>query len=225
MKIISDIRLFKSSIANINGNSPPKYLDNKRFAIIARRIAMKLREAKIELDGFDHVYLNFTPCVPKDSIQLAQREVDGNFSWYRYFDIGVDQEFFDKIENSDSFTHISQLIIRALCEITHSSSDIEGLINEVLDRGEDCRMKFKEKSTKAGTAVIYLRLLNNGYYLPSISVTNTDGITVFNEDLQQIVDFNILGEIQLSGKSVTIKPRKNMFTEGLEPIRFQLPKQ
>ena len=49
-----------------------------------------------------------------------------------------------------------------------------------------------------------------------------DGNEIFSANLPETIDLNIIGEIQLSSKKVTVKPRKNAFTKGLEPISFEI---
>ena len=43
-KVISDIRVFKSCIPNIDGNALPSDINNKKLNIVLHRIVMKLRE-------------------------------------------------------------------------------------------------------------------------------------------------------------------------------------
>ena len=60
MKPISDIRLYRSNIPNIDGNSHPSEFAPKQLNIIVTRIVMKLRENGFSLGDFDHLYINFT---------------------------------------------------------------------------------------------------------------------------------------------------------------------
>ena len=89
-------------------------------------------------------------------------------------------------------------------------------------KGAEMLMRFKEKKAAKGIATIYLRLLENGKYLPLLCVTNLNGDEVFHADLPETIDLNIIGEIQLSSKKVTVKPRKNALSKGLEPISFDV---
>ncbi len=92
MKLISDIRLFQGYVENIDGNSLPQYLGNKNLEATAKRIAMKLREQKVSLGEFDHLYLNFTTCKVDGIIAPAKRSRDPYHPWYRYCDIQVTEE-------------------------------------------------------------------------------------------------------------------------------------
>lgn len=62
-KIISDIRVYKSVVDNIDGNSMPASLGNKPLNITVHRIVMKLRENGFSLGAFDHLYINLTTCI------------------------------------------------------------------------------------------------------------------------------------------------------------------
>ena len=42
------------------------------------------------------------------------------------------------------------------------------------------------------------------------------------EKLAETLDLNTIGEIQLSSKKATVKPRRNAFTKGLEPVSFEI---
>lgn len=83
-------------------------------------------------------------------------------------------------------------------------------------------MHYKEKKAAKGTATVLLRLLDNGKYFPLLYVADASGNEIFRADLSETLDLNTIGEIQLSGKKVTIKPRKNAFTKDLQPISFAI---
>ena len=83
------------------------------------------------------------------------------------------------------------------------------------------QMFFKEKKSAKATATIFLRLLDSGKYYPLLRVTDLDGQDLLCKDLPETIDLNIIGEIQLSTKKVTIKPRKNAFTMNLKPNLLQ----
>ena len=212
MKIISDIRLYKSTeLNNYTG------IANKKLNIAARRVVMKLREYNFSLGEFDHLYLNFTTCKPKDSFELLDK-VDPYHPWYRYCDIGVTQNEYDNLT--------VQLVYEKICIVLVNIFNIaEGVIQNVIteaQKGAEMRMLFKEKKSAKATATVYLRLLDSGKYLPQLRVTDLDGQDILCKDLPETVDLNSIGEIQLSGKTVTIKPRKNAFTTDLKPISFEL---
>ena len=112
MKIISDIRLYKSSDVD-------KYvgLTNKSLNIAVRRVVMKLREQKFSLGEFDHLYVNFTVCIPEDKIELVDK-IDSYHPWYRYCNVGVNQHDYEKL-NVDTdyvFEKLKLVLLNIFCK-------------------------------------------------------------------------------------------------------------
>ena len=83
-------------------------------------------------------------------------------------------------------------------------------------------MVYKEKQASKNKAVIYLRYLDNGKYSPLLKVFDLDGSIMFERDLPETNDLYDYGEIRLSSKKVTIKPRKNSYTKNQEAMSFDL---
>ena len=219
MKIISDIRLYKSS-----ENDNHVGFASKSLNIAVRRIVMKLREQKFSLGDFDHLYLNFTTCEQEGTVTLIDK-VDRYHPWYRYCDIGVTHSNYDNLGNNDCIEYVYAKLKDVLLSQFSMEDGIEEIIETSLTeakKGPEMLMYFKEKKSTRGTATVYLRLLDNGKYLPLLCITDLDGNEIFRTNLPETLDLNIIGEIQLSNKKVTVKPRKNAFTKGLEPISFKL---
>ncbi|WP_310603979.1 hypothetical protein [Anaerosporobacter sp.] len=224
MKIISDIRLYKSDIDNINGNSLPSGFSDRSLNLTVRRIAMKLREYSFSLGEFDHLYLNFTNCLPDGTIEPAKRTVDRYSPWYRYYDIGVSQDVFVHLGSENTVPKMLELIKQTLIQYfvldENDKKVIDTAINAVVTNGSKTLMRFKEKKAAKTTAVIYLQLLDTAGYLPIISVCDLQGKELLRENLPETFDLSSIGEIQLSSKKITVKPRKNAFAQNLEPISF-----
>ncbi len=212
MKTISDIRLYKSSESNTHTDMASKELNTA-----VQRVVMKLREYGFSLGEYDHLYLNFTTCKPKGFLELID-VADPYHPWYRYCDIGVTQSEYDNF----NIQHIYEKIHFVLVSLFNSQEDIIKKAIFEAQKGSEMLMHFKEKKSAKGTATIYLRLGDNGKYLPLLCVTDVDGNEILRRDLPETIDFNIIGEIQLSSKKVAVKPRKNAFTTGLNPISFEL---
>ncbi len=224
MKIIKDIRLYKSDIDNIDGNSRPSGFDNRSLNLTVHRIVMKLREYSFSLGEFDHLYLNFTNCLPDKTIILSKRTIDRYHPWYRYYDIGIKQEVFVQLGHGDTVPEILELIeltlIQCFAPDEHVKQVIESAVDEAVTNGDQMLMRFKEKKAAKTTAVIYLQFLETARYQPIISVCDLQGKELLRESLPHTVDLSSIGEIQLSSKKVTVKPRKNVFAKDLEPISF-----
>mgnify|MGYP004549824543 CR=1 FL=1 len=181
---------------------------------------MKLREQNFSLGEFDHLYLNFTTCRPEGTIDLIDK-VDSYHPWYRYCDIGVSQGEYEELGTDDCTDYVYTKMETVLVGLFGSEEVVRKSIAEA-KKGAEMLMRFKEKKAAKGIATIYLRLLENGKYLPLLCVTNLNGDEVFHADLPETIDLNIIGEIQLSSKKVTVKPRKNALSKGLEPISFDV---
>lgn len=226
MKIISDIRLYKSDVENIDGNSLPSAFGDKKINAVVRRVVMKLREQNFSLGDFHHLYLNFTPCLPDGAIQPAKRSIDRYYPWYRYYDIGISTELFNNLESERCQKTILLLMRQTLVQFFApddcSKKIIKEAIEEAVMKGEEMLMRFKEKKSAKHRAVVYLRYLDNANYLPLLCVYDLQENEVLRETLSQTADLSPIGEIQLSSRRVTIKPRKNSFAKGLEAVSFDI---
>ena len=212
MKVISDIRLYKSS--EIDNRSE---ISNKALNLSLHRVVMKLREYGFSLGEYDHIYMNFTTMKPADSIELIDK-ADPYHPWYRYCDIGVSKNEYENLENTN---FVFEKLKIALLNLFDMQNIIEQAFEEA-KQGAEMLMRFKKKKIAKGTANVYLRLLDNGNYLPILCVTDSSENEVFRIDLPETNDLNIIGEIQLSSKKVTVKPRKNVFAKELQPISFEI---
>ncbi len=224
MKTISDIRVFRSNIDNIDGNSQPTGFGNKRLIVLLRRIVMKLREYGFSLGEFDHLYINFTTCLPPDTIRPSQRSIDPYHKWYRYYDIGIPEETYNQLVSDDKI----DFIIAKTHEILSTffafdgKQSIEECFTEARERGEQMMVLYKTKETDKLTAYIYLQYLDSGKYFLHLIVKNLNQEEILHKHLGEVLDLSIIGEIQLTSKKVTIKPRKNAFTQYLKPIVFEI---
>lgn len=225
MKIIKDIRLYKSETENTDGNPMPQDLAAKSVNVTLHRVAMKLREQEFSLGDFDHLYLNFTPCIAKGMVQPAKRTIDRYFPWYRYYDIGIDEEMFDKLDSSECADFIlesaRQVLLNCFCDNADSEQKITNAFDEA-KKGENMLVSFKVKQGAKYKAVIFLRYLESAEYSPLLCVYNSDGAEILRRDLPPTADLSSIGEIQLSSKRVTVKPRKNSFSKDLTAISFDL---
>lgn len=226
MKIISDIRLFKSKVPNIDGNIQPGYIDNKSLTIKIHRIVMKLREQGFSLGDFDHLYINFTTCKVYEKISPSQRSIDKYHPWHRYYDVEICRELFDKSGANESekalISLVQTVLIKYFSTPEFDENKIRMCICEAITLNVNMLIKFKEKQSAANTAVIYLRYLDCGMYQPHLIVSGLNGETLLKKDLPQMLEFNLLGEIVLSSKRVAIKPRKNAYTQSAKPISFDI---
>ncbi len=217
MKIISDIRIYKSDVENIDGNMRPHGFASKAFNITLTRIVMKLRENGLSLGNFDHLYINLTTCPVEGDMAPAKRSIDSYHPWYRYYDIAVGENM---PSDAEIIFLVEQLLARFFSSEDFPPERIHACIEEAVTLGEQMTIHLKEKRSATRRAVIYLRKLNNGYYLPLLQVYDSENRLLFQADLPEMFTLDALGEIQVTSKKVTIKPRKNAFTENMQPITF-----
>lgn len=216
MKLIQDIRVYKSDVENADGNALPHEFASKDLNVVIHRIVMKLREANVTLGEFDHLYLNFTTCLPEGVIQPAARSVDRYHSWYRYYDIGVARDAHDGV--------VLQGVRESLVGHFGAYNDvqtIERCVDAALQEAEAMTVLHKEKKSAKAAARIYLRYLDNGMYWPLLRVYDVNGTEIFSADLPQMRDLLALGDLQVSSKKVTIKPRKSNLTADMKPMVYE----
>ncbi len=226
-KIISDIRIFKSTVPNVDYSSlPSSHIESTDLLPTLKRIVMKLRENGFSLGDFNHLYLNFTTCLKEGEIMPANRSRDYYYTWYRYYDIGVDEAFYAVMDEDENLERIIALVKQTLMQYfvtdAETSALVESCFKAALEQKEQMLMRFKVKETATRRAVVYLRCLASGEFFPLLCVYNTDGKELLRKDLEPCMELNAFGVIQLSNKKVTIKPRENALSYDLEPITFNI---
>lgn len=221
-KLIQDIRVYKSDVENTDGNAHPHEFASKALQVVIHRIVMKLREANVTLGDFDHLYLNFTTCLPEGVIKPAARSVDRYHSWYRYYDIGVARDVYETLGEQDEFVlrGIRETLVGCFAECNDVRT-VGDCMDSALAAGEGMTVLHKEKKSAKAAARIYLRYLDNGMYRPLLRVCDLNGAEVFRADLPQMGDLLAPGDIQLSSKKVTIKPRKSSLAADLKPLTYE----
>lgn len=222
-KPICDIRLYRSNVENIDGNSLPESFASPKLNIIITRLVMKLREKGFSLGDFDHLYINFTTCLEDGVLLPAKRSIDRYHPWFRYYDVGITQDRYFCLPQEDCFDfiieRITALLNRYFC--FEENCEVKPCIDEAITKGEEMLMLYKTKQTAAMRAEIHLQMLDHGKYCPNLFVYDQNGTEILHEKLPCTVDFMSLGEILLSKKRVVVKPRKNDLAKDLEPISFE----
>ena len=223
-KIISDIRLFKSESQNEYGGYITDYFGDKKLNAIVNRIVMKLRENEFSLGDFDHLYVNFTTCDMAEEMNLSDN-VDRYHPWLRYCNIHVEEDLYNKLGSSESWNeiilHIKNALTTYFVSEDFDETRILSCVQQAVEQGEDMLMKFKEKASSKRKAVIFLRFLDTCRFSPLLRIYDLEENILFETDLPQTVALDYLGEIQVSAKRVTIKPRKNAFTKQINPLVFE----
>ncbi len=220
-KIISDIRLYKCDAQNEFGIIS---FGNKELNAIVKRIVMKLRENQFSFGEFDHLYINFTTCDMVQEISLSEK-VDRYHPWYRYCDIHIEKNLYDALGSPQTYKDIIHSIrtILITCFATENfdKSQILSCVHHAVEEGENMLMKFKEKVSSKRKAVVFLRYLDTCRFYPLLRVYDMEDNLLFEQDLPETLMLDCLGEIQVSTKKVTIKPRKNAFDIVQEALVFE----
>lgn len=222
-KIISDIRLFKSESQNEYGGYITESFGDKKLNAIVKRVVMKLRENEFSLGEFDHLYINFTTCDMAEKMNLSDK-VDRYHPWFRYCNIHVEEDLYNKLDSPESWNeiilHIKNALTTYFISEDFGETHILSCVQQAVEQGEDMLMKFKEKVSTKRKAVIFLRFLDTCRFSPLLCVYDTEENFLFEKDLPQTVALDYLGEIQVSAKRVIIKPRKNAYTAQNKPLVF-----
>jgi len=224
MKIIKDIRLYKSDTLNEYGNPIIENIDNKKINAITHRIVMKLRENGFSLGDFDHLYINFVTFDTSEKIYLSEK-IDIYHPWYRNCFVYIEKELYDNIGKSSSYDFVINAINKVLITYFVTEDFDESFINscvlQVVEQGEQMLMKFKEKKSSKRKAVIFLRYLDDCIYYPLLRVYDMEEKILYEKDLPKTLMLDNLGEIQLSTKRIKVKPRKNVFNISEKEMIFE----
>ncbi len=221
MGYIKDIRLFYS----IAGNTHISFASKKLNTVI-HRIVMKLREQGFSLGEFDHLYINFTTTPVQNGMAPADRPVDPYHSWFRYYDVQLSKEQLQRLKEESAIPevviYVEELLVTYFAAEEFTKEKILECVSCAVQQGEDMLMHFKEKTSSNRKAILYLRYSDQCRYIPVVKVYDKNLTLLLEADLPEMVALDRLGEIQLSSKKVTIKPRKNAFTNEMKPITFLL---
>lgn len=234
MSLIKDIRLFESDVPNIDGNATPYYIgklyqyDHMYCLDVIQRLLFLLRYRGFGFDGFDHLYLNFTPCIPHSEVRDVNRYNIREFSWYHYVDIGCSIDLFNGWELEEKTAFILEAARKA--SLMKTPENMQQLFldtfDEVSQKGEQLLLPYKRKENTDFIVEIMVRINNELDFLPLIRVIDKDGVLTAEQTLRSYGRDEFITQISTItiGKSyVRIAPRKNYYAEyyGLKPIRIE----
>lgn len=234
IKLISDIRLFESDVPNTDGNPTPYYIgkiyqyDSIECLDVIQRLLFLLRHRRFGFDGFDHLYLNFTPCIRHDEIRDVNRYNIREFSWYHYVDIGCDPGIFNRLTLQDKNTFVIDAAKKAMLmkAFEEQRELLENAFEEVVQNGECLLLPYKQKGNQNYTVEIFTRITNEVSFIPLIRVTDISGALKAEQELRCYGRDEFIcqiGMITIGKTSVRIVPRKNSYSNyyDLTPIKIE----
>ena len=231
MKLIKDIRFLELDVPNIDYNPTPYYIgkiyhyDHMDCLDVIQRLLFLLRHRGFGYESFDHLYLNFTPCVPHGEIRDVNRHNIREFSWFQYVDVGCDVDLFNSWTLNEQTAFVLEAaknasIMKAPEEMRQIFADT---FDEVIEKGATLLLPYKQKKNENYLVEIMVHINDELDFLPLLRVTDKTGAVKAERELRSYVRDEFITQISTItiGKSyIKITPRKNYDTEhyGLKPI-------
>lgn len=233
-KLIADIRLFESDAPNTDGNPTPYYIgkiyqyDHMECLDIIQRLLFLLRHRCFCFDGFDHLYLNYTPCIPHGEVRDVNRYNTGEFSWYHYVDIGCDVKIFNDLSLEEKNLFILESVKKAsLLKAPAEQQELfESTFYEVIQNGEQLLLPYKKKDNQNYIVEIFTRITDEVSFVPLIRVTDKKRSVIAEQELRSYGRDEFIcqiGTITIGKTSVRIVPRKSSYADyyDLTPIKIE----
>ena len=233
-KLIADIRFFESDVPNTDGHPNPYYIgkiyqyDHTECSGVLERLLFLLRHRGFGFDTFDHLYLNFTPCVPHGEAKDVNRYNIREFSWYHYVDIGCDAQLFNALSLDGKTLFILESVKKAsLLKASAENQELfKAAFSEVIENGERLLLPYKQKSNQNYSVDILTRITDKVSFLPLIRITDKDGSVIEEQELRSYERDEFIyqiGRITIGKTSVRILPRKSSYADhyNLAPIKIE----
>jgi hypothetical protein len=233
-KLISDIRLFELNVPNIDGNPTPHYIgkiyqyDHMECLAVIQRLLFLLRHRGFEFDDFDHLYLNFTPCVTHGEVHDVNRYNIREFSWYHYVDIGCNIQTFNDLSLKEKNLFILESVRKAsLLKARAEQQELfEATFYEVIQNGERFLLPYKQKDYQNYIVEIFTRITDKASFIPLIRVTDKNGVVIAEQELRSYGRDEFIyqmGTITIGKASARIVPRKSSYGNyyDLTPIKIE----
>lgn len=210
MKVISDIRIYKSKVENIEGNSlPSEFKVTKILNAKIKRIVMALRENNFSFGDFDHLYINFTICNVDNEISRAKRKIDKYHPWFRYYDVHVSEEMYKNTDEDFVISIIQKILTENFSSNSFPKEKINQIINNTLKMQSSYEMKYKEKLSANRKAILFLRYNDNCLFVPAVKIYDSDNKLILEKELPKTNNLDSFGSLILSNSKLTIKPKRN----------------
>lgn len=233
MNLIRDIRLLESSEPNEDYHATPYYCgkiiryDHMECLDVIQRLLFLLRHRGFGFEDFDHLYVNFTPCVPHGEVRDVNRSNIREFVWLHYVDVGCDVDLFNSWELKDKTVFVLEGIRKAaLLKAPEEMREVfTQTFDEVLKQGEYLLIPYRQKENEHYRVEVFTYISDEGDFLPLIRVSDKEGNVVAEQRLRAYSRdefISQIGTITIGKRSVRIASRKNWYAEyhNLKPIKI-----
>lgn len=234
MKLIADIRLFELDVPNVDYSSWPHdmgkiyHYDHWACLEVIQRLLFLLRHRGFGFEKFDHLYVNFTPCVPHGEVRNVDRSYQYDLARIRHVDVGCDVEAFNSWEMKAQNTFVLEGIKKAV--LLKAPEEMRELFvqtfDEVLSQGENLLIPYRQKENENYLVEIFTRIDDEVDFLPLIRVSDKEGNVVAEKQLRRYGRDEFISQIStitIGKRYVRIANRKNWYADfyDLKPIRLE----
>lgn len=234
MNLIKDIRLLESSVPNVDGNSTPYYCgkiiryDHMECLDVIQRLLFLLRHRGFGFADFDHLYVNFTPCLAHGEVRDVNRSNIREFAWHQYVDVGCDVDLFNGWDLKEKTDFVLEGIKKAaLLKAPEGSKTLFcETFQEVLDQGAYLLLPYKQKENENFQVEVFTYISDDVDFLPLIRVSDKKGNVLTEQRLRAYGRdefISQIGTITIGKHSARITNRKNWYADfyGLKPIKLE----
>ncbi len=234
MNLIKDIRLLESSVPNVDGNSTPYYCgkiiryDHMECLDVIQRLLFLLRHRGFGFADFDHLYVNFTPCLAHGEVRDVNRSNIREFAWHQYVDVGCDVDLFNGWDLKEKTDFVLEGIKKAaLLKAPEGSKTLFcETFQEVLDQGAYLLLPYKQKENENFQVEVFTYISDDVDFLPLIRVSDKEGNVLTEQRLRAYGRdefISQIGTITIGKHSARITNRKNWYADfyGLKPIKLE----
>ena len=234
MKLIRDIRLMELDVPNVDYNSTPYYTgkilqyDHTDCLDVIQRLLFLLRHRGFGFGDFDHLYVNFTPCLPHGEVRDVNRHNIREFAWLHYVDVECDVDAFNSWELKDKTAFVLEGIRKAaLMKAPEEMRDVFVLtFDEVLKQGEYLMIPYRQKENENFRVEVCTYINDQVDFLPLIRVSDLDDNVLAEQRLRAYGRdefISQIGTITIGKHSARIANRKNWYADfyGLKPIKIE----
>lgn len=234
MKLIADIRLFELDVPNEDYGSWPhdmgKIYDYDHMACleVIQRLLFLLRHRGFGFEKFDHLYVNFTPCVPHGEVRNVNRSYQYEAARIRHVDVGCDMDEFNSWEMDKQNAFVLEGIRKAV--LLKAPEEMHELFvktfDAVVEQGENLLIPYRQKENENYLVEIFTRINDDSDFLPLIRISDKAGNVVAEKQLRGFGRDEFIsqfGTTTIGKRSVRIANRKNWYADfyGLKPIKIE----